>query len=133
MTHPNLQGPVPGYAPPPAPAPAPAPARRSRDTLGIVGAIVGLVPSLLSVLTTLIQPFMFASDSYREYAAIAFTVTLLAGAAGLVALALGIVAAVRRRSDRLWAGIAIGTGTVAVLGLVTNLLLYVTTAVADAF
>ncbi|MFV0374015.1 hypothetical protein [Microbacterium sp.] len=125
MTQPYPQGSVPGYAPTPAPAP------RSRDTLGIVGAIVGFVPSLLSLLIQSAQRPMIEGGAISEYAAISLTVSLLAGAAGLTALALGIVSAVRRRSDRLWSGIAIGAGTVAVIGVLVNLLFYVTSAIAS--
>ncbi|MGA0567432.1 hypothetical protein ACO2Q7_08880 [Rathayibacter sp. KR2-224] len=108
------------YQPQPQPTPSPVHEGRTRNTLGVVSFILGLAVVLVSLVQTF--SLLIVVRTYNvAYSVISGIGMSVVGVLGVAALAVGIVALLKRGAPKGFAGAGVALGGQALLFLLVNL------------
>lgn len=97
---------------------------RPRRTFAIIAAVVAALEVLLGPLQAIVTASVLRGGDFNPtiMGVLSLVFGIASGVLALVAIALGIVSAVRREQLRLLAGAAIGVGAAGIVGLISVLL-----------
>jgi hypothetical protein len=113
----------PQYAYPPQGHPAPAPARRG-NPMGLVALIAGILILATQVFQLIGQAVVIRGADYSAIQILNIAQGVIQGLLGLVAVVFGIIGILQKGRPHALAGIGLGIGASAVLGVVTGWLIF---------
>ena len=123
---PHYQSPPPhaygaqGY---PGPAPASS-APRSGNTMGLVAIIAGVLILVMQVVGMIGQAAVIRGTDYAAIQVVNVVQGVVQGVLGLVAVVFGIIGVVQKDKPKALAGIGLGIGLSALIGVITGWLIF---------